>query len=46
MNKPALEEALINPHFAVGSFCSYANDLARVAETCQASSEAKNAAAE
>jgi hypothetical protein len=32
--------------FAAGAFCSYTNDVARAAKTCQAPFEAKNAFAE
>jgi hypothetical protein len=46
MNKPALEEAPIKPPSRRDHFCSYTNDPARAAETCQAALEAKNAAAE
>jgi hypothetical protein len=46
MNKPAFDEAPTKPHFAAGPFCSYTNDPARAAETCQAALEAKNASAE
>src|SRR4051812_28579140 len=41
MNKPAVWEAPILPRFGGRSFCSYTNDPARGAETCQAAWKAK-----